>query len=200
MQKFFELVVLPAFAAVLAGLFLSATRLNLVARGIACLIVLVAAFVISVLYQSHGNAPAAPATPPAAVAAASPSNPQPSASGASPSIPGCVFISETPAYLMHLGEDLMSVQRDRLIAPYIGKCIRLSGQIDDIGQVSGLIFVYFSSTALFGHRLEFDKAKWADRLLLLSKGTNITAACKIAQIYARRLILDNCELESIEGR
>ena len=87
------------------------------------------------------------------------------------------------------------IQAGRVIEPYIGKWMQLSGEVANVGE-----FSYGSSTVTFIKELSdptvfmrFNEI-WIPRLSILRRTNYINVICKIKSIDAFAVTLDECEL------
>lgn len=98
--------------------------------------------------------------------------------------------------LMRVFEEHTETQARTLVADVIGKWMRVSGPLGDVGD-----FTSFSQVT-FAHRsppsaivyMYFRKKKWFDCLSVLNRGDNITVVGRIRDVRGSELHLDNCEL------
>jgi hypothetical protein len=112
------------------------------------------------------------------------------------------LIPRTLQELLHIGKGKMSVERDRLLSPYLGQPIKVSVEVDNVSSYYGTITVYvpIKGEPLLGDRafytasLNFLEAKWGNRLRMLSKGDQITATCIFKDADAVNVYLDGCDL------
>jgi len=101
-------------------------------------------------------------------------------------------VDVTPEYLMRFFEGRTDIQASMGVADYIGKWMKVSGPL---GNISGsntrpqVTFADRSPTHMF-----FRKKKWVDRLLILSRGDNITVLGQITYVERGNLVLNSCEL------
>jgi hypothetical protein len=107
-----------------------------------------------------------------------------------------IIVDVTPEYLMNLYKDNLSAQADKLVSPYIGNWIRVSGQIFDINGPDSLgeVTASFAKSGVLGvTTMNYDK-KWSSILLTMRRGQNITALCQILDASTIDVHLQNCEL------
>jgi hypothetical protein len=109
-----------------------------------------------------------------------------------------VFVEETPEYLLGLGKDMTSVQRERVVEVYIGKWLKVSVPLKNVSNLNGQMFVMadlgdtprpFQDIQMF-----FDSKKWSARLSLLRRGQTISVIGQIQTISPLDIVLRNCEL------
>jgi hypothetical protein len=103
----------------------------------------------------------------------------------------------TPQFLFSLLSGHTEVQAERLLDIYVGKWIKLSGDVNHVGK-----FEYGSSTVMFSSQpskgvpvvaMEFSEA-WTGRLSVLRLGNNINVIGRIKSVNAMRVKLEDCEL------
>jgi hypothetical protein len=117
-----------------------------------------------------------------------------------------VFVDVTPAQLVsHFGQ-YTSIQAAKLTEAYVGKWMRLSGQLGDVlgdpgsphlqvtfqkkGFPGDPDYEYFSVYMYFGR-------EWDERFATLLRGTQISVAGQIERVGAWGLDLVRCELEDM---
>jgi hypothetical protein len=107
-----------------------------------------------------------------------------------------LIVDVTPEYLMELFREHTSIQGQRLIEPYIGKWMRVSGLLGDVSNNE-----YFSQV-VFEHRprtftalyMYFRQPDRSDRLSVLPRKTKLTVLGQIERVTSMEVHLDNCEL------
>ena len=94
---------------------------------------------------------------------------------------------------------LNGIEAGRIYKVYVGKWIRVSGQIDDVtpaGNTGPIIVRFQAPTRNAGTvYMTFDRAKWEDRLGVVSRGDALTASCRIELVQPNGMSLSDCELE-----
>jgi hypothetical protein len=94
---------------------------------------------------------------------------------------------------------LNGIEAGRVFAVYLGKWIRVSGQIDDVtpaGNTGPIVSRFQAPTRNAGTvYMTFDRAKWADRLGAMSRGDTLTASCRIELVQQNGMSLSDCEVE-----
>ena len=104
------------------------------------------------------------------------------------------IIDVSPQTLMDFYKDRSGLEADRMIAPYIGKWTKVTGDIADIQQVKGSgIQVLFTVSPFSAAFLIFD-SEWLDQLSILQPHQNITALCQIDSAGASGANFVHCEL------
>jgi hypothetical protein len=106
------------------------------------------------------------------------------------------FVDVTPEDLRRVFEEYTEIQARTRVADVIGKWVKVSGPLGNVGD-----FTSFSQVT-FAHRpspsaivyMYFRKKKWFDRLSVLNRGDNITVVGRIREVRGGELHLDNCEL------
>jgi hypothetical protein len=106
------------------------------------------------------------------------------------------FVDVTPEDLRRVFEEHTEIQARTRVADVIGKWMKVSGPLGNVGD-----FTSFSQVT-FAHRpslhaivyMYFRKKKWFDRLSVLNGGDSITVVGRIREVTGSGLYLDNCEL------
>jgi hypothetical protein len=109
----------------------------------------------------------------------------------------------TPEYLVGLFEGHTSIQAKSLIEPFIGKWMRVSGELDEVTPSSSPHFAILTLVGrgmggpgrAAGIFMYFQTAEWVDRLRTLRRGDKLTVIGKIEDVISVRLTLASCELE-----
>lgn len=112
------------------------------------------------------------------------------------------FVDETVEYLTGLYKDKTQLQGDLAAGPYIGKGLRLEGNISEIKQIGSNAKGPIAVTISYGEGhfsfpeaiLFFDRSKYS-RLLNLRPGKTIKAHGKINAISRANVALTQCEIE-----
>ena len=115
---------------------------------------------------------------------------------------GRIFIKHPPLYLLYLCKDITAVEASRLMKPYFGKWLYVSGRLDDVHEYGGkwhvavdIVTGIKGLTAGFRQAdLTFDSTKWADYLGLLAKGSPVYAIGVVREFSSFGVVLENCEL------
>ncbi len=105
-----------------------------------------------------------------------------------------VIVDLTPETLMAFYKGRTGTEAARVVAPYIGKWIRISGHVDDlISQPPETLLVDMidQGEAAFLH---FDQP-WADILAILQRNQPFVALCQIASVDFSGSDFRHCELE-----
>jgi len=99
--------------------------------------------------------------------------------------------SVTPEYLMGLFIGHTGVQGKKLLEPYIGKWIKVSGPLSNVRPTSPgiLALVSIGNKHVFMHFGD----QWRERLSVLRLEDKITALCEIREAELFELSLDKCE-------
>ena len=106
----------------------------------------------------------------------------------------------TPEYLLGLFKDHTSIQARKLIEPFIGKWMRVSGDLSEIiSSTSDRAQVTFSGRGLTGNLapvfMYFRTKESVERLAILRRGDSLTIVGKISDINLVQIDLDPCEIE-----
>jgi hypothetical protein len=112
---------------------------------------------------------------------------------------GRIFVAAdvTPQVLIGLFGQHMSIEAEKLIKPYLGKWMQVSGALGDVSAPKNFgVFVHFkqSSSSVFISMI-FDK-EWVDRLSILQKDSQMTVIGQISEIRSSTFELRHCELTS----
>jgi hypothetical protein len=103
----------------------------------------------------------------------------------------------TPKLLCGFFNQYMHVQAQKLVQPYIGMWMRVSGNLANVREInSSLVMVRFDAEEGASTLLFFDKEKWFNRLSILVKGNKVTVIGKIEQVDSTTFQLSECELTS----
>jgi hypothetical protein len=117
-------------------------------------------------------------------------------------VAGRTFVgsSITPEYLVGLFEGHTSIQARKFIEPFIGKWMRLSGELEEVsGSRPNFAILQFSGRGLRGGGagvfMFFQTEEWVSRLAILRRGDRLTVVGKIENVISIRVELESCELE-----
>jgi hypothetical protein len=109
------------------------------------------------------------------------------------------FVNSTPEDLTRVFEEHTEIQAKTLVADAIGKWMKVTGPLGNVGEFTSFSQVTFVS-GTFLHPIHptiymyFRKKKWFDRISVLNRGNNITVVGRIREIRNGEIHLDNCEL------
>jgi hypothetical protein len=111
-----------------------------------------------------------------------------------------VGASITPEYLVGLFKEHTGIQARKLIEPFIGKWMRVSGHLSEVlSSTPNLAQVTFSgrgiSSDLAVIYMYFRTKESFARLAILRRGDSLTIVGKICDVNPVQLDLDTCELE-----
>jgi hypothetical protein len=104
-----------------------------------------------------------------------------------------VVVGTNPERLCAFFKDATTAQGKRLVQPYIGKWMRVSGKVSNVGD-SHISFRNFGVAGVL--IIMFFDDKWSDRISVLEMGTTVTVLGQIREIDVLGLQLRNCELVS----
>ncbi|MFC1907298.1 hypothetical protein ACFLW8_04360 [Chloroflexota bacterium] len=113
------------------------------------------------------------------------------------------FVSVTPDDLMNFfSADQTSIQSRRVVDPFIGKWIKVEGDLGDVLAVgsdgAGVTFANYRFTGDMARykklSMYFMGKKWVERLYILKKGTRIAVQGQIKYVFELGVELENCEL------
>jgi hypothetical protein len=101
----------------------------------------------------------------------------------------------TPEYLLGMISGHTAIQADRLIGPFIGKWMRVSGNVFQISALSnGGANVAFVVNLTDVISMSFDPP-WSERLSILTKGSQLTVIGQIARVSSSLGIgLEHCDV------
>jgi hypothetical protein len=114
-----------------------------------------------------------------------------------PQYSGREMVDVTPDYLMGLFDQHTSIQAQRLIEPYIGKWMKISGKLSDIMDneyFSQVTFERDPQKRYGAVYMYFRQPDRRDRLSVIRRGTNLTVMGQIRNVANIELHLDKCEL------
>jgi hypothetical protein len=111
-----------------------------------------------------------------------------------------VGASITPEYLVGLFKDHTSIQANKLIEPFIGKWMKVSGHLNEVlSSTPDFAQVSFSgrglTSDLAGIYMYFRSKDSIERLAILRRGDALTIVGEIREINSVQLTLESCELE-----
>jgi hypothetical protein len=105
------------------------------------------------------------------------------------------IVDVTPEYLAGFFDDHTSIQAQKLADAFIGKWLKVSGPLGNVGSFKYSSQVTFASTSnVMVYMLFRDRALVEDTLSVLKRGDQITVLGKIDRIEPLDVQLDNCEL------
>ena len=107
------------------------------------------------------------------------------------------IVDVTPEYLAEFFRDRTSIQADKLAAAYLGKWMKVSGPLGNIGGIttfSQVTFAFNTFGSLSVYLLFRDGDVVENRVSTLSQGDQITVLGQIDRIDAVSLQLGNCGL------
>lgn len=105
-------------------------------------------------------------------------------------------VDVTPEDLTRVFEEHTEIQARTRVANVIGKWMKVSGPLGNVGEFTSFSQVTFAdrSSPRATVYMYFRKKKWFDRLSVLNRGENITVFGRIREVEYGVLHLDNCEL------
>jgi hypothetical protein len=136
--------------------------------------------------------PPAPSVPPPDVSSASGAEPKEDDAPATRQV-----VDVTPEYLVGFFDAHTSMQASKLVEPYLGKWMKVSGPMGTVGgftTFSQVAFAFGTFGSLPVYLWFRDRDVVENSLSALEKGDQITVLGQIDQVDAVRLQLDNCEL------
>jgi len=120
------------------------------------------------------------------------------------------FVNQTPEQLMELYDGHLSSEGDRIVAPYIGQCIRVERRIVDtssvetlraiptvglIAQTTSTVTVQLAPSRQIRTLNMFFSPEWGPKLAVMGKNQVISAICQIKSINSNDIRLDHCQIE-----
>jgi hypothetical protein len=122
--------------------------------------------------------------------------------GAWLNVPEPKVINVTPDELVEFFEGHTSIQAQKLVAPYIGKWIEVSGLLGDVNPLAedAAEVTFRPESTMAGMPvgvvtvMSFRTKEWVDRLAVLKHKDPIAVQGKIREIRSLRVYLDDCEL------
>jgi hypothetical protein len=108
-----------------------------------------------------------------------------------------ILIDLTPRQLSDIFRDHTSFQAGKLIEPYIGKWLDISGTTNDIAKNAWGIWrgsIYEKDLKGPLHIFMQFNPKWADHLSVLSRGSEIRVHGRIQEVMENVVNLDECDL------
>jgi hypothetical protein len=114
-----------------------------------------------------------------------------------------IFADKSPQELISFFRNFIDVQAQKLIEPFIGKWLRISGSVHNATQYKGgghwQVFIYLQDEPrIVGIQITLLFADmWTERLSLITRDTNITAIGRISKVGANGLELQACELVQV---
>ena len=99
------------------------------------------------------------------------------------------IVDVTPEYLMSFFEGHTDIQARTRVADFLGTWMKVSGPLGNVTSSSQVTFADGSPVHMF-----FRRKKWVDRLLIMSRGDNITVLGQITYVEPGNLVLYSCEL------
>jgi hypothetical protein len=118
-----------------------------------------------------------------------------------PTADGRIFVDVTPAYLGGLFEGHTDIQAQKLIQPFVGKWMEISGKLGEVSEGHGFLQVTLQSayplvTILAVRVYMHFHVKWTDRLSVLRQGDALTIVGQIDRVDKLSVVLRACELVS----
>jgi hypothetical protein len=111
----------------------------------------------------------------------------------------------TPEYLLGLSKGLTSIQANKLVEPFIGNWMMISGHLGEVVSCGpdGVLIVFSNSGRVSGMQnvcMLFDGKKWVDRLSILTREDSIIVIGQISKVGLGDVTLENCELADYPSR
>ena len=116
---------------------------------------------------------------------------------------GRILIDKDPKFLSDIFSENTDIEADRLVEPYIGKWMKISGDVYDISDRDFGDLMYVSIMDKGGNPfgmsialgMGFNRDTWKDRLELLHPGDHITVIGQIKSASRIGVQFDKCELK-----
>lgn len=113
-----------------------------------------------------------------------------------------LFVAKSPQELTGFFKDLIDVQAEKLIQPYIGKWLKISGQVSNASHHADMlklwqVFVFVKNEDKRYPDIQialYFSDTWTERLSLITRDTNITVQRRINKVSSHGLELHACEL------
>lgn len=121
----------------------------------------------------------------------------PSRSAESHKTPRIFVDNISPTQFQQYFSEHVAVQAEKLVSVYIGKWLRVSGNVNNVmGDLERGVTVYFDGTKFSGYMVgaEF-VGEHAERAVLLRRGDVVSIVGKISRIDGLGLRLTQCEIE-----
>jgi hypothetical protein len=104
------------------------------------------------------------------------------------------ILDVTPEFLVSLFSDRLAIQGNKLVAPYLGNWIYVSGPLGNVmGDRLLLVTFAYDLARRFVVYMYFDKS-WTDRLAVRQPGQYLTVLGRLTTVSASGLDLEDCEL------
>ena len=110
-----------------------------------------------------------------------------------------IFTSQTAAELFASVEHLTQLEMERVVAPHIGKWLRVQSVIQEMTEDELFLYVTLGTWAEPNPVLRFNKEGWESILETMSRGQTLAAHGKIHSIGLMRMRLTSCEVVEEEG-
>jgi hypothetical protein len=109
-----------------------------------------------------------------------------------------VVVDATPQYLVGLFQTHLRHQAQRLVSPFIGKWLKISGTVSNVSEhkrwwTVSMWLPYDSRPSAFLASLRFEP-QWGDRLSVVSRDTEINVIGQIDEVTSTDLSLEHCEI------
>ena len=110
-----------------------------------------------------------------------------------------IFTTKTAGELFASVEHLTQLEMERVVAPHIGKWIRVQSVIQDMRSDGGFVVVWIGGKFQPTPILWFEKNAWSARLETMSRGSSLAAWGRIQKIGLMAMVLVDCEIVDVEG-
>jgi hypothetical protein len=109
-----------------------------------------------------------------------------------------IFVDVTPQFLVGLRKGRTTAEGARLLRPYVGKWMKLSGPVNDVSppDTSGrpsLVISFEEKTDRASVVMFFDQSRW-ERLSTLRAGQTISVQGEISDVHSSILLMLDCEI------
>jgi predicted thioredoxin/glutaredoxin len=108
--------------------------------------------------------------------------------------PDRVIVNVAPEYLTGFFKEHTEAQANKLVSAYIGKWIKISGFVGDVGLSESFATVYMELPQCIAVYLQFNGKKLMNRVEVIRRGEEIHAIGQIDRVSAATFRLKNCEL------
>jgi hypothetical protein len=110
-----------------------------------------------------------------------------------------IVIGLAPEKLCAFFEGVTTAQGNRMVQPYLGKWMKVSGEVTDTnhvpGQFSRISFGRFGRLGECSFTMFFEE-KWSEHVSILNAGETVTVLGQLKSVEQTHIVLDPCELVS----
>lgn len=106
---------------------------------------------------------------------------------------GRIILDLTPEYLVGLYAEHTVVQADKIVEVYIGKWLRVSGNVKNVSKYSNSAMVLMITNGAIT-AADFTAQRWTDHALTLRMNTEIRVLGKLSRVDQAAVYLTECEI------